>query len=84
MDCLRMALPSVPGEFRDVVLVSLGSLLHKLGYLDEALKAASEALTKNSVEVRSLKVEVYSSETVVTGPPGISPKNTVDISCISA
>ncbi|XP_021915404.1 tetratricopeptide repeat protein 17 isoform X2 [Zootermopsis nevadensis] len=50
MDCLRMALTSVPKEFRDVVLVSLGSLLYKLGYLDEALKAASEALAKNSVE----------------------------------
>lgn len=50
MDCLRMALTSVPGEFRDVVLVSLGSLLHTLGYVDEALRAASDALDKNTIE----------------------------------
>jgi hypothetical protein len=52
MDCLRLALTSVPGEFSDVVLVSLGSLLHKLKYLDEALRAASDALDKNTIEVR--------------------------------
>jgi hypothetical protein len=46
-----MALISAPREFCDVVLVSLGSLLHKLGYLDEALRAASDALTRNTVEV---------------------------------
>jgi hypothetical protein len=46
-----MALTSVPREFHDVVLVSLGSLLHKLGYLDAALRAASDALAINTVEV---------------------------------
>ncbi|PNF37345.1 hypothetical protein B7P43_G00484 [Cryptotermes secundus] len=50
MNCLRMALTSAPREFHDVVLVSLGSLLHKLGYLDEALRAASDALAINTVE----------------------------------
>ncbi|XP_069702487.1 tetratricopeptide repeat protein 17 isoform X1 [Periplaneta americana] len=50
IDCLRVAFTSVPKEFRDVVLVSLGSLMHKLGHLDEALNAASEALTINTVE----------------------------------
>lgn len=59
LDCLRMALTSVPGEFRDVVLVSLGSLLHTLGYLDEALQAASDALDKNSVEVRRQHNKVH-------------------------
>ena len=59
MDCLRVALTSVPGEFCDVVLVSLGSLLHTLGYLDEALKAASDALVKNSVEVRRQHNKVH-------------------------
>lgn len=54
-----MALTSVPGEFCDVVLVSLGSLLHTLGYLDEALKAASDALDKNSVEVRRQHNKVH-------------------------
>ena len=56
VDCLRTALPTVPKEFRDIVLVSLGSILHKLGYLDAALKAASEALTINAIEVRR---EIY-------------------------
>lgn len=51
MNCLRMALTSAPREFHDVVLVSLGSLLHKLGYLNEALRAASDALAINTVEV---------------------------------
>jgi hypothetical protein len=46
-----MALTSAPREFHDVVLVSLGSLLHTLGYLDEALQAASDALAINAVEV---------------------------------
>lgn len=54
-----MALTSVPGEFCDVVLVSLGSLLHTLGYLDEALKAASDALDKNSIEVRRQHNKVH-------------------------
>jgi hypothetical protein len=81
-----MALTSVPREFRDVVLVSLGSLLYKLGYLDEALKAASEALAKNSVEVKSLKMEaVCCSEILVTRLHGIrSQKTAVDILCIYA
>jgi hypothetical protein len=79
-----MAFTSVPNDFRDVVLVSLGSLLHKLGYLDEALKAASEALAKNSVEVRSLKMEVVcSTETLVTRLHGIvSQKITTNVLCI--
>jgi hypothetical protein len=54
-----MALTSVPGEFCDVVLVSLGSLLHTLGYLDEALRAASDALHKNTVEVRRQHNELH-------------------------
>jgi hypothetical protein len=59
VDCLRLALTSVPREFCDVVLVSLGSLLHKLGYLDEALRAASEALAINTVEVRRKQNEPH-------------------------
>lgn len=51
MNCLHMALTSAPRELHDVVLVSLGSLLHKLGYLDEALQAASDALARSTVEV---------------------------------
>jgi hypothetical protein len=54
-----MALTSVPGEFRDVVLVSLGSLLHTLGYVDEALRAASDALDKNTIEVRRQYNELH-------------------------
>ncbi|PSN33796.1 hypothetical protein C0J52_19498 [Blattella germanica] len=50
LDCLRSALTTVPKDYRDVVLVSLGSLLQKLGYLDSALKAASEALNINGIE----------------------------------
>ncbi|XP_067009164.1 tetratricopeptide repeat protein 17 [Anabrus simplex] len=50
LDCLQVALSSVPGNYRDVVLVSLGSLLLRLGHLDAALLAAEEALETNDLE----------------------------------
>ncbi|CAG2056995.1 unnamed protein product [Timema podura] len=40
MECLYVALSSVPNDYRDVVQVSLGSLLNKVGHTDEALHRA--------------------------------------------
>lgn len=51
LDCLQQALSSVPAKFRDVPLVSIASISQKLGFIDEALRTAKEALRINSIEV---------------------------------
>nr|CAD7201096.1 unnamed protein product [Timema douglasi] len=50
MECLYVALSSVPNDYRDVVQVSLGSLLDKVGHTDEALHVARDALNINNIE----------------------------------
>lgn len=50
IDCLNQALLSVTDEYKDVVLVSIGSMLYELGYIDDALKVALEAFSINKVE----------------------------------
>lgn len=50
LECLNLALQSVPDDYRDVVLVSISSVLHQLGYTEEALKIALEAFSHNKVE----------------------------------
>lgn len=52
LDCLQLALDNVPQEFKDVPLVSLASIYHKVGLIDEALRITNEALQVNAVEVR--------------------------------
>ncbi|XP_043289555.1 tetratricopeptide repeat protein 17 isoform X2 [Venturia canescens] len=50
LDCLQQALSNVPDKFRDVPLVSIASIGQKLGFIDEALRTAKEALRINSIE----------------------------------
>lgn len=50
IDCLNIALQSVPNEHRDVVLVSIGSLLYELGFIEDALKVTLEAFSVNNIE----------------------------------
>ncbi|EZA50628.1 Tetratricopeptide repeat protein [Ooceraea biroi] len=50
LDCLQLALDDVPCEFRDVPLVSIASIHHKVGLIDDALRIADEALQTNAVE----------------------------------
>ena len=51
LDCLQLALDNVPKEFRDVPLVSIASIHHKVGLIDDALRITNEALQINAVEV---------------------------------
>lgn len=51
LDCLQLALDNVPKEFKDVPLVSIASMYHKVELIDEALKITDEALQINAVEV---------------------------------
>ena len=51
LDCLQSALESVPKEFKDVPLVSIASIHHKVGLIDDALKITDKALRINAVEV---------------------------------
>ncbi|XP_025159816.1 tetratricopeptide repeat protein 17 isoform X3 [Harpegnathos saltator] len=50
LDCLQLALDEVPGEFRDVPLVSIASIHQKMGLIDDALRITKEALRINAVE----------------------------------
>ncbi|XP_012227252.1 tetratricopeptide repeat protein 17 [Linepithema humile] len=50
LDCLQLALDNVPKEFKDVPLVSIASIHHKVGLIDEALRITNEALQVNAVE----------------------------------
>lgn len=53
LDCLQLALDDVPKEFRDVPFVSIASLHHKVGLIDDAIRITNEALEINTVEVRT-------------------------------
>ncbi|XP_014469374.1 PREDICTED: tetratricopeptide repeat protein 17 isoform X2 [Dinoponera quadriceps] len=50
LDCLQLALDGVPEEFRDVPLVSIASIHHKVGSIDDALRITREALRVNVAE----------------------------------
>ncbi|XP_063991884.1 tetratricopeptide repeat protein 17 isoform X2 [Diachasmimorpha longicaudata] len=50
LDCLQLALNTVPKRFRDVPLVSIASIAQKTGLVDEALKITKEAIRINAVE----------------------------------
>ncbi|KAK0083957.1 hypothetical protein PV326_006462 [Microctonus aethiopoides] len=50
LDCLQLALNTVPNRFKDVPLISIASIGQKVGLIDDALKTAREALHINSVE----------------------------------
>nr|CAD7590241.1 unnamed protein product [Timema genevievae] len=64
MECLYVALSSVPNDYRDVVQVSLGSLLNKVGHTDEALHRARDALDINNIEPAThfLLASLYSTK----------------------
>lgn len=51
LDCLQLALNTVPNRFKDVPLISIASIGQKVGLIDDALKTTREALHINSVEV---------------------------------
>lgn len=51
LDCLQLALDDVPKEFRDVPFVSIASIYHKVGLIDDAVRITNEALEINTVEV---------------------------------
>lgn len=51
LDCLQLALDNVPTEFKDVPLISIASIYHKVGLIDDALRITEEALQINAVEV---------------------------------
>lgn len=51
LDCLQLALDDVPTEFRDVPFVSIASIYHKVGLIDDAIRLTNEALEINAVEV---------------------------------
>ncbi|XP_011306782.1 tetratricopeptide repeat protein 17 [Fopius arisanus] len=50
LDCLQLALKSVPKQFKDVPLVSIASIAQKVGLIEEALKITKEAIRLNPVE----------------------------------
>ncbi|XP_070517134.1 tetratricopeptide repeat protein 17-like isoform X4 [Cardiocondyla obscurior] len=50
LDCLQLALEKVPKEFEDVPLVSIASIYHKIGSIDDALRVTDKALQINAVE----------------------------------
>lgn len=50
LDCLQLALDDVPTEFRDVPFVSIASIYHKVGLIDDAIRLTNEALEINAVE----------------------------------
>lgn len=51
LDCLQLALDDVPKEFKDVPFVSIASIYHKVGLIDDAVRITNEALEINTVEV---------------------------------
>ncbi|CAB0038953.1 unnamed protein product [Trichogramma brassicae] len=53
LDCLQLALDTVPDKFKDVPLVSVASISHKFSLVDNALSATQEAYKTNPVEVRN-------------------------------
>ncbi|XP_046477083.1 tetratricopeptide repeat protein 17 isoform X2 [Neodiprion pinetum] len=50
LDCLQLALSTVPNKFRDVPLVSIASISQKVGLIEDALRVAREAIEVNPVE----------------------------------
>ncbi|XP_015120948.1 tetratricopeptide repeat protein 17 isoform X2 [Diachasma alloeum] len=50
LDCLQLALNTVPKRFKDVPLVSIASIAQKAGLVEEALKITKEAIRINAVE----------------------------------
>ena len=52
LDCLQLALNSVPSRFKDVPLISIASISQKVNLIDNALTVTEEALNVNPVEVR--------------------------------
>ncbi|KYN15443.1 Tetratricopeptide repeat protein 17 [Trachymyrmex cornetzi] len=50
LDCLQLALGNVPKEFKDIPLVSIASIYHKVGLIDDALRLTDKALQINAVE----------------------------------
>lgn len=51
LDCLKLALNTVPNRFKDVPLVSIAAIGHKVGLIDDSIKAVKEAIRVNPVEV---------------------------------
>ena len=51
LDCLQLALNSVPNRFKDVPLISIASISQKVNLIDNALAVAEEAININPVEV---------------------------------
>lgn len=51
LDCLQLALDSVPYKFKDVPLISIASISHKFSLIDNALSVTEEAYKINPVEV---------------------------------
>lgn len=50
LDCLDLAFQIVPKDTTDVVLVSIGSMVYQLGFLEQAMKFATLAFKINYVE----------------------------------
>ncbi|KAJ8678526.1 hypothetical protein QAD02_014313 [Eretmocerus hayati] len=50
LDCLQLAITSVPDRFRDVPLISIASISQKFSLIDNALFVAQEAFRVNPVE----------------------------------
>ncbi|XP_033211674.1 tetratricopeptide repeat protein 17 isoform X2 [Belonocnema kinseyi] len=50
LDCLQLALNSVPNRFKDVPLISIASISQKVNLINNALTVAEEALNVNPVE----------------------------------
>lgn len=48
--CLDLTFNKVPKEHTDIILVSMGSLFHQLGLIEEAMKFANMAFKVNHVE----------------------------------
>ena len=55
LDCLQQALDTVPDKFKDVPLVSIGSISHQFNLIDNALVAVKSAYEINPVEVSNQK-----------------------------
>lgn len=50
LNCLEFALQNVPKEQTDVILVSIGSIMHQLGLIDDALRFTLFAFRINCIE----------------------------------
>lgn len=50
LDCLDLALKTAPKDQTDVILISIGSIVHQVGLVNQALKYANLAFKLNYVE----------------------------------